>query len=657
MFDLVTSLYTSVAFTGWKIEHGVPLENETEVWHSYSLSLSSFSDWFFDACPFGALVLKLGRWAACKLGTEGLAPSCDGHSIYFAHEVEMLSRHAGLSPQNYWLVFFNTRWAWLALEVIKGLRSLQNYLLVKVDPERRVRLELDSLCLQEVGSRSKWPWLATLTELLTTDTASSPLDPSWLTNFHAKVSECVVGLITMTLVRIWAMCQAFSDDLDGITLAFHLSLGTLDDWLKQRSSTCDTICVLIMTMWPAVKHLGRTISQLQSKTGIDGGHYQHKPYLLDFFPRELVKNAGEVAAAAARADLPTEQLLGVLRRELWQRPSRPARNVVRALLASLQVRPVGPGTERMVFLNMVYGERYIGYIPATLQRVGAFDLLPQFFMFCLDEASHTTCKEHHLLPDLCVRGDLDSTQNKFAITTVILHMGFGVLYLDFDLILFQDPRPAIFEAAARAEMAVSKDFGTECINIGVTYVKSHASTIDFMQRLLIWLWHHPYEFCQKAFAGMMGLEDLTRVSVAGPVVGALPRWTFLESTNQFVTSSVYGQAAQGWTGNIDRIVIFHFLDGIGGVDESSVQGQYVNLYDLFYKNPSLNLSDTSRPLWEQDEGVRRQLLRSRQLAIPNFVPPCTAIEFEAWPIWKKEQRAQVELAMAAEILPTSKESS
>jgi hypothetical protein len=39
-------------------------------------------------------------------------------------------------------------------------------------------------------------------------------------------------------------------------------------------------------------------------------------------------------------------------------------------------------------LNMVYDLRYIGYIPG--QRDGAFDLLPQFFMFCLGDAACTT---------------------------------------------------------------------------------------------------------------------------------------------------------------------------------------------------------------------------------------------------------------------------
>jgi hypothetical protein len=47
--------------------------------------------------------------------------------------------------------------------------------------------------------------------------------------------------------------------------------------------------------------------------------------------------------------------------------------------------------------------------------------------------------EHHISPDLCVRGDLESTQKNFAIIIVILHMGFDVLYLDFDLIFSRTP--------------------------------------------------------------------------------------------------------------------------------------------------------------------------------------------------------------------------
>merc|ERR1712203_393397 len=80
---------------------------------------------------------------------------------------------------------------------------------------------------------------------------------------------------------------------------------------------------------------------------------------------------------------------------------------------------------------------------------------------------------------------------------------------------------------------------------------------------------------------------------------------------------------EGWTGNIEDIVIYHFLDGTGGVDPTrAVAGQYINLYDLFFANPSLDLLDTGAPLWVQDQRVEATLLRSRQPSPPEKIYPC-----------------------------------
>lgn len=63
----------------------------------------------------------------------------------------------------------------------------------------------------------------------------------------------------------------------------------------------------------------------------------------------------------------------------------------------------------------------------------------------------------------------------------------------------------------------------------------------------------------------MGLEDLQWNKIFGDPAQRLPRWGFLDPLNAFVTSTVYGNV-NGWTGHEDEIVIYHFLDGSGGVD-------------------------------------------------------------------------------------------
>ena len=105
-----------------------------------------------------------------------------------------------------------------------------------------------------------------------------------------------------------------------------------------------------------------------------------------------------------------------------------------------------------------------------------------------------------------------------------------------------------------------------------------------------------------------------------------------------VTQLVYG-TAEGWHGKVEDIVIFHFVDGTGGVDEErAVNKRYVNAYDMFYKNEELlkcsdshygsvdegdppvatpygnctgPLTNASSGLFDQVDGIREFLLRSR----------------------------------------------
>eukprot|EP00435_Cladocopium_sp_Y103_P071055 s145_g36.t1 len=158
-------------------------------------------------------------------------------------------------------------------------------------------------------------------------------------------------------------------------------------------------------------------------------------------------------------------------------------------------------------------------------------------MFVLPK--QTVCQSHHPFPALCVPGEVKTTANKFHFTSVVVNSGFDVLYLDFDTIFFKDPLPPVLQAAEKADMLLTRDFGTECINIGVVFMKSHPDNAQFMEDLIIWLWHHPYEFCQKAFAGVMGLEVCFLVS--GEKLAALALNEFEEKTAKAVKQTLADQ--------------------------------------------------------------------------------------------------------------------
>ncbi|CAJ1328910.1 unnamed protein product, partial [Effrenium voratum] len=101
-------------------------------------------------------------------------------------------------------------------------------------------------------------------------------------------------------------------------------------------------------------------------------------------------------------------------------------------------------------------------------------------------------------------------------------------------------------------------------------------------------------------------------------LGKAPRWALLDPVNAFVSSIVYSGDVQGWTGDLENIIVYHFLDASGAVDSKfAVAGRYVNLFDLFYANPKLDLADATTPLFQQDPQVQDELLGSRLPAAPS----------------------------------------
>jgi len=229
----------------------------------------------------------------------------------------------------------------------------------------------------------------------------------------------------------------------------------------------------------------------------------------------------------------------------------------------------------------------------------------------------------HAHPELCVPGRLKTIFNKYTVVSAIVHLGFDAVYLDFDTLLLRDPLPSLLQGAEAVELQVARDFGGQCLNTGVIHFKAHRDVVHLLCSLLKWLWRHPYEFSQKAFSGFLLHEQ---VAMWRSPTDKVPPWRVLDPTNAFVTSVVYNRGVEGWTGNLEDMVIYHFLDGTGGVDAGKAEaGRYVNLYDLFYANPSLDLANAVVPLWVQDPEVERHLLSTRLPGPPTSLQPCALL--------------------------------
>lgn len=286
----------------------------------------------------------------------------------------------------------------------------------------------------------------------------------------------------------------------------------------------------------------------------------------------------------------------------------------------------GSGAKLVVY-TMLWGERLSGYLPGIFQRAQAFNLHGRYLVFCLDGSAFHMCKEAHPFPELCIPGELQTIFNKYTMLAAIVQLGFDALYLDLDTLLLADPLPYLRAASQDHEILVARDLGSACLNTGVIYVKSHPDVADLLTSLLKWLWHNPYEFSQKAFSAFLGNEQATDDRIAPLPLKTIPRWAILEPTNAFVSSAVYNLGVEGWVGRMEDIIVYHFLDGTGGVDpERALEGQYVNLYDLFFKNPRLDLTNKDVPLWEQDSRVESALLRSRLPEVPSKLVPCAMLD-------------------------------
>jgi len=109
---------------------------------------------------------------------------------------------------------------------------------------------------------------------------------------------------------------------------------------------------------------------------------------------------------------------------------------------------------------------------------------------------------------------------------------------------------------------------------------------------------------------------------------AIPRWDTLDPINAFVTPDTF--EGNGWSGDLDKIVIYHFLNGEsdtgssldpsgtwmkehGNMLESEVGGvkTKVSLMVLFYTQDDDELYSTAKPGHENAE-IRRALLASRK---------------------------------------------
>lgn len=607
--------------------------SELEIWANYVELFFEHrgfgavsSDQALDAeCPFGYLALQMVRWAACLLA-GGVPGRCSRLRVHVGHAI--VDAPYGLCDMHLALpVLLNSRWMRPICELTSGFKHHAKARSDVLDPDGAVEEAFG--CRAVEGQILDWKdYRRLLRQGKTQFTEDSTIKYTFSQGWDEKVTvlseQCPVGVLMMFLEKLRIAQKMKTEEYAAFAHGIGSILLTLERHTDWEAPPSDSFSLFMLSDWPFFNLLCSTSFQAQDVRPDQVSHgYQHKPFLLDFLPEEILKSPSERKDIARLRALSRPRHLEYLRSLRRGRASATFRALLAALETALGVGSSPDAPLKLVITTLIWGARLSVYLRAALQRAHAFGLARHSVVFCLDEDSCNTCRKEHYFVANCVRGSLKTIFNKYTIASAALHLGFDVLYLDFDTLLMKNPLPPILKEAENAEILVSRDFGSVCLNTGVIYFKAHEDTADFVSTLLVWMWHHPYEFSQKAFSAFLLVENVTRAPFDLPMA-KVPRWKHLDPINAFVTNTVYNQEVEGWTGNLDDIVVFHFLDGTGGVDpEKAVRGEYANLYDLFYANNNLNLSDASVPLWKQDKHVENVILFSRKPAVPQSLYSCT----------------------------------
>lgn len=106
---------------------------------------------------------------------------------------------------------------------------------------------------------------------------------------------------------------------------------------------------------------------------------------------------------------------------------------------------------------------------------------------------------------------------------------------------------------------ISGSFETHCICNGIVYFRATENVRKWLVDITHWMYDHPYEHDQKAFAAWLDHTELVAHREL-PRSGTLPRWGTLDPIKQIVTAAVV--EGNGWMSDThEDVVLFHFLHG------------------------------------------------------------------------------------------------
>jgi len=286
---------------------------------------------------------------------------------------------------------------------------------------------------------------------------------------------------------------------------------------------------------------------------------------------------------------------------------------------------------QLVFLTMVFGY-YNKYLRPFLRRARSLGI-HHLIVYCMDEEAQRICLEFD--PAACIPGR-PSMLNKFAASLVFLNMDIDVFYLDFDVYLLQNPTSHILSRLSdtHTEMLVSATFGDDCICSGLIFFRATDSVREWLFLLLSWMYEHVHTHDQQIFSAFLYQGDVENVTRSESVskdpnfrrfflpLLPVPRWATLDPVVQFASAATLN--VTGWTGELEDMLIFHFLHGDSELNlqhashlgtKTKHSAEKLTLGDIFYGEP-MEYYERESPLTQD---MVDALQRSRRDTRPKLV--------------------------------------
>ncbi|KAF4681137.1 hypothetical protein FOZ60_012559, partial [Perkinsus olseni] len=208
---------------------------------------------------------------------------------------------------------------------------------------------------------------------------------------------------------------------------------------------------------------------------------------------------------------------------------------------------------RTVLATMVWGQEMSRHIPAFASRARELRADNDVIVYALDGVASRACENSGLH---FVTGGARSSLQKYILVLALLQLDRVVMWIDFDAYWYRHPAFALPQNwGDGVEILSAVDFNSEdCLMNAMFAIRPSPRTRHWLLALSRWVYARPYVHCQVAWIMFLGIV----APVGRDVIPPAPAWATLDP-DVFVNALLFD--GLGWSGNYDRLAVFHFFYG------------------------------------------------------------------------------------------------